>query len=71
METLQQQRPDRRRRLPVVPQRQQVSLDQVQDSFDPQPEGERFLIGALLQRRQTHEPDPPDDDPDRDPDDDP
>lgn len=33
---------------PVIPQWQQVSFNQIQDSFDPQPEGERFLIGALL-----------------------
>lgn len=34
---------------PVVPEGGQVSLDQVQDAFDPQPEGEGLLIGALLQ----------------------
>lgn len=33
---------------PVIPQGEQVSFNQIQDSFDPQPEGERFLVGALL-----------------------
>lgn len=35
--------------LPIVPQGGQVSLDQVQDSFDPQPEREGLLVGALMQ----------------------
>lgn len=26
-----------------------MSLDQVQDAFDPQPEGKGLLVGALLQ----------------------
>lgn len=34
---------------PVVPEGQQVSFDHVQDSLDPQPEGERLLVGTLLQ----------------------
>lgn len=33
---------------PVVPERQQVSFDHIQDSLDPQPERERLLVGALL-----------------------
>lgn len=34
---------------PIVPKRKQVSFDHIQDPFDPQPEGERLLVGALLQ----------------------
>ena len=36
---------------PVVPEGEQVSLNHVQDSFDPEPEGERFLVGTLLKHR--------------------
>lgn len=39
------------RRSPVVPQRQQVSFNHVQDAFDPQPEGKSFLVGTLLRGR--------------------
>lgn len=34
---------------PVVPEGKEVSFNQIQDSFDPQPEGKRFLVGTLLQ----------------------
>lgn len=40
--------PPGRAHPPVVPQRQQVPFNHVQDSLDPQPEGERLLVGALL-----------------------
>lgn len=33
--------------LPIIPQAQEVSLDQVQDSFDPQPEGEVLFTASL------------------------
>lgn len=33
---------------PVVPQGQQVSFNEIQDSFNPQPEGKRFLVSTLL-----------------------
>lgn len=39
----------RNRDSPVVPEGKKVSLNQIQDSFDPQPEGKRFLVGTLLQ----------------------
>lgn len=40
----------RNRDSPVVPEGKKVSLNQIQDSFDPQPEGKRFLVGTLLRR---------------------
>lgn len=33
---------------PIVPKRKQVSFNQIQDAFDPQPEGKSLLIGTLL-----------------------
>lgn len=36
--------------LPIVPQAQEVSLDQVQDSLDPQPEGEVLFTASLQEQ---------------------
>lgn len=41
-----------RRLSPVVPEGQQVSLNEVQDPFNPQPERKRLLVGALLLDKQ-------------------
>lgn len=34
--------------LPIIPEWEQVSFNQVQDSFNPQPERESFLVSTLL-----------------------
>lgn len=51
VQTSETNRKCRRGGSPVVPEGQQVSLNHVQDSFDPEPERERFLVGALRKHR--------------------